>query len=108
LIGSSRNTLSNPTQDFYLLFLNLLHAVAQSNAALLMGSRFANAYRKYLEDVPKGLPGCIVPDAVTEAIASPDPKPRYLIGSGREKAGLRLRLYIPDQLFYSQVAKRLT
>ena len=42
-----------------------------------------------------------------DAVSSPDPKPRYVIGSGREKAGVRLRPFVSDRLFYSQVAKRL-
>jgi short-subunit dehydrogenase len=85
-----------------------IHTVTRSKIALLKNSRFAKAYRKYLEDVPKGLPATAVADAIVEAIASPNPKPRYLIGSGREKAAIRFRPFIPDSLFYSQVAKRLT
>ncbi|HEV8404813.1 MAG TPA: hypothetical protein VGQ13_02790 [Nitrososphaera sp.] len=54
------------------------------------------------------MPPSAVAGAIVEAIASPNPKLRYVIGSGREKAGVRLRSYIPKRLFYSQVAKRLT
>lgn len=85
-----------------------IHTITQSKAALLRNSKFANAYRKYLENVPKGLPASTVADAISQAIGSPDPKQRYVIGSGREKAGIRLRPFIPDSLFYAQVAKRLT
>jgi short-subunit dehydrogenase len=85
-----------------------IHSATKSKAELLMDSRFANAYRKYLEDVPRGLPASVVAGAIVEAITSPNPKPRYVIGSRREKAGVRLRPYVPDRLFYSQVAKRLT
>jgi short-subunit dehydrogenase len=86
-----------------------IHAVTNSKTALLKEkSRFASAYKKYLEDVPAGLPASRVADAIVEAISSSDPKPRYVIGSGREKAGLKLRPYIPDRLFYSQISKRLT
>jgi len=85
-----------------------IHTVTQSKTALLRNSRFANAYRKYLDDIPRGLPAGAVADAIVHAITSPTPKPRYVIGSGREKVGVRLRPYIPDRLFYSQVAKRLT
>jgi len=86
-----------------------IHAVTNSKTAILKKkSRFAGAYKKYLEDVSRGLPVSRVADAIAEAISSPDPKPRYIVGSGREKAGLRLRPYIPDRLFYSQVSKRLT
>jgi short-subunit dehydrogenase len=86
-----------------------IHAVTNSKTPLLKEkSRFARAYKKYLEDVSSGLPASRVASTIVEAISSPDPKPRYVIGSGREKAGLRLRQYIPDRLFYSQVSKRLT
>jgi len=85
-----------------------IHTITKSKTALLKNSRFTNAYRKYLEDVPRGLPSRVVAEAIVEAISSRNPKPRYVIGSGREKAGLRLRPFVPDRLFYSQVAKRLT
>ncbi len=85
-----------------------IHTVTRSKTALLRDSRFAKAYRKYLEDVPRGSPASAIAGAIVEAIASPNPKARYLIGSGREKAGVRIRPYVPDRLFYSQVAKRLT
>lgn len=85
-----------------------IHTVTQAKVSLLRNSRFSDAYRKYLENVPRGLPANVVADAIAKAIASPNPKPRYIIGSGRERAGIRLRPYIPDRLFYSQVAKRLT
>ncbi|HEU0048438.1 MAG: hypothetical protein E6K88_05550 [Thaumarchaeota archaeon] len=57
---------------------------------------------------PNGLPPSAIADTMIDAIASANPKLRYIIGSRREKAGVRLRPYIPDKLFYSQVAKRLT
>ena len=86
-----------------------IHAVTNSKTALLKKrSRFSRAYKKYLEDVSAGLPANKVAGAIVEAISSPDPKPRYIISSGKEKAGLRLRQYVPDRLFYSQVSKRLT
>ena len=84
-----------------------IHTITRSKTAALSSSRFAKAYQKYLEVVPKGLTACKVAKAILDAIATPDPKPRYVIGSGREKAGIRFRPYIPDKLFYSQVAKRL-
>jgi len=85
-----------------------IHTVIRSKTALLKNSRFAKSYRKYLEDVPKGLPASVVAEAIFDAVSSPNPKARYVIGSGREKAGVRLRPYMPDRLFHSQVAKRLT
>jgi len=85
-----------------------IHTITRSKTAVLNNSRFAKAYRKYVEDVPKGLPASAVADAILDAVSSPNPKPRYTIGSGREKAGVWLRPYVPDRVFYSQVAKRLT
>jgi short-subunit dehydrogenase len=84
-----------------------IHSITKSKTSRLSNSRFANAYRKYLGDVPSGLPAQIVAEAILEAISFPNPRARYVIGSGREKAGVKLRPYIPDKLFYSQVAKRL-
>ena len=84
-----------------------IHAVTRSKTAALKDSRFAGAYHQYLEDVRRGLPASKVAAAILHAVSSPDPKPRYVIGSGREKAGVRLRPHIPDGLFYSLVAKRL-
>jgi short-subunit dehydrogenase len=86
-----------------------IHTVTNSKTGLLKEkSRFAQAYKKYLEDFPSGLPASKVAYAILEAMSSPDPKTRYIIGSSREKTGLRLRRYIPDGLFFSQVSKRLT
>jgi short-subunit dehydrogenase len=85
-----------------------IHTITKSKTETLKGSRFAAAYRRYLEEVPNGLPASKVAEAILHAVSSPDPKPRYVIGSGREKAGVRLRPVIPDGIFYSQVAKRLT
>jgi len=84
-----------------------IHTVTKSKTALLKNSRFASAYRKYLDHVPRGLPAGAVAGAIVEAISSSNPKPRYVIGSSREKTGVRLRPYIPDRLFYAQVAKRI-
>lgn len=84
-----------------------IHEVTKTKTAPLRNSRFAGAYRKYLEDVPHGLPASVVADAILEAVSSPNPKTRYVLGSAKEKAGARLRPYIPDGLFYSQVAKRV-
>ena len=84
-----------------------IHEVTKSKTAPLRNSRFAGAYRKYLEDVPRGMPASVVADAILEAVSSPNPKTRYVLGSAKEKAGARLRPCIPDGLFYSQVAKRV-
>src|SRR5437867_2208739 len=84
------------------------HTVTRSKIVLLGNSRFANAYSKYLDNVPNGLPPSAVAGTIVDAIASANPKLRDIIGSRRENAGVRLKPYISDKLFYSQVAKRLT
>ena len=105
---------SHEISDFKVVSINPgvietnIHTVTRSKIVLLGNSRFANAYRKYLDNVPNGLPPSAVAGTIVDAIASANPKLRYIIGARREKAGVRLRPYIPDKLFYSQVAKRLT
>jgi short-subunit dehydrogenase len=84
-----------------------IHEVTKAKTAPLRSSRFAGAYRKYLEDVPRGLPASVVADAILDAVSSPSPRPRYILGSAKEKAGAKLRPFVPDGLFYSQVAKRV-
>jgi short-subunit dehydrogenase len=84
-----------------------IHSVTESKVSMISNSRFADAYRKYIHDVPKGLPASAVADCILEAIGSADPKPRYIIGSGREKAGARLRPFIPDRMFFAEIAKRI-
>jgi short-subunit dehydrogenase len=70
-------------------------------------SRFSNAYNKYLNNIPCGLSAKIVANVIDQAIRSSTPKHRYIIGSNKEKLALRLRPFIPNKLFYSQVAKRI-
>ncbi len=84
-----------------------IHSLTESKVSMIKDSRFADAYRRYLHDVPKGLPASVVADYIFEAIASSDPKPRYIIGSGRERLGARLRPFIPDRMFFAEIAKRI-
>ena len=70
-------------------------------------SRFSSAYNKYLNNIPSGLSAKIVANVIDQAIRSSTPKHRYIIGSSKEKLALRLRPFIPNKLFYSQVAKRI-
>ena len=93
-----------------------IHAITSARVESLKGitaenehtsSRFARAYRKYLQDVPKGLPASVVAAVIVEAISSANPKSRYIVGTAKEKAGVKLRRFVPDNLFYSQVAKRI-
>ncbi|NOJ27047.1 MAG: short-chain dehydrogenase/reductase [Nitrososphaera sp.] len=82
-----------------------IHTITESKADMIEKSRFAGAYRKYLQ-APRGLPASVVADYILQAM-SDNPQPRYLIGSGREKLGTRLRPLLPDKMFYSQVSKRI-
>lgn len=84
-----------------------IHNVTTHKLEAFHGSRFAHAYKKYLEDVPPGLPVDTVGQAILDAINSKKPKQRYLIGSAKEKTGVRLRPLIPDSVFFSQVARRI-
>ena len=70
-------------------------------------SKFSNAYKKYLKEIPLGLSPKTVADVIDKAICSPNPRYRYVIGSNREKLALSLRPFIPDRVFYSQIAKRI-
>jgi hypothetical protein len=54
-----------------------------------------------------GLKASVVADVIRNAISSPNPKQRYMIGSTKEKLAIRLRPIIPDRLFYSLVAKQI-
>ncbi len=62
-------------------------------------SRFVNAYEKYLEHIPIGLPASTLANAIAEALSSPDPKPRNIMGSNKKKVKVRLRPYIQNRLF---------
>ena len=84
-----------------------IHGVTADKISDIKGSRFANAYRKYLENVPRGLEAITVGQAILDAITSGNPRRRYVIGSMKEKAGVRLRPYVPDSIYYPQISKRL-
>lgn len=84
-----------------------IHNITMDRIAIHSDSRFASAYSKYLQDTPKGLAATAVGEAIVHAMTSDKPKLRYLIGSAREKAGIRFRPLIPDSLFYSQVSHRI-
>jgi short-subunit dehydrogenase len=84
-----------------------IHSVTISRIALLKQSRFRQAYSKYLENIPKGLPPSAVATVIEEAISSPNPKLRYFVGSPRERIGIRLKPLLPDRLFFQVLAKRL-
>lgn len=71
-------------------------------------SRFVGAYNKYLaKEKYSGLKSNVVADVVCNVISSPNPKQKYVIGSNKEKIAVKLRPFIPDNLFYSLLVKRL-
>jgi short-subunit dehydrogenase len=84
-----------------------IHSVTDEKVSQLKNSRFAKAYRKYLRETPRGLPASIVADAIHDAVSSPKPKYRYLLGSAKEKAGVRLRRIAPDDTIHALVARRV-
>jgi short-subunit dehydrogenase len=71
-------------------------------------SRFIGAYNKYFANKKhSGLKSNVVADVICNAIYSPHPKQKYVIGSTKEKMVVKLMPFIPDNLFYSLIAKRL-
>ena len=71
-------------------------------------SRFIGSYSKYFNKRNyAGLRSSTVADVICNAISSPNPKQRYIIGSTKEKLAVRLRFLIPDIIFYSLVAKQI-
>lgn len=85
-----------------------VHSITADKIESYMNSRFSGAYKKYLLEMPGGMPSSVVGKAILHAIISKSPRHRYLIGSAKERAGLMLRSLIPDAVFYSQVARRIS
>jgi NAD(P)-dependent dehydrogenase (short-subunit alcohol dehydrogenase family) len=84
-----------------------IHTITTEKVGALQASRFARAYKRYLGETPKGLPSSAVAEVIVDAISAAKPKQRYIIGSAKEKLGIKLRPLIPDSVFYSQVARRI-
>jgi short-subunit dehydrogenase len=84
-----------------------IHFVTDEKVSQLKNSRFSRAYKRYLQETPRGLQASVVADAIYDAVSSSKPKYRYLLGSTREKAGVRLRRIAPDNVIHSLVAKRI-
>jgi short-subunit dehydrogenase len=91
-VNTNINTVSKPKLD------NLIEKKS---------SRFSEIYRKYMYNVPKGLPPDSVANVILNAISSPKPKTRYVVGSTALKLGVRMKKFVPNRLFFSQVAKRI-
>jgi len=58
--------------------------------------------------IKQGLPASSVANVIVEAISSTNPKYRYIVGSAKVKIGIKMRRYIPDKIFFSQTAKRIS
>jgi short-subunit dehydrogenase len=92
LIDTNINSVSRPKLD---------------NLVEKKSSRFSEIYRKYLYNVPRGLPSDSVANVILRAISSQKPKCRYIVGSTAVRIGVRMKKFVPDRIFVSQVAKRI-
>jgi short-subunit dehydrogenase len=71
-------------------------------------SRFIGSYNKYfIKRNYAGLKPNVVANVICNAISSPNPKQKYVVGSTKEKLAVRLKPFIPDSLFYSLIAKQI-
>jgi NAD(P)-dependent dehydrogenase (short-subunit alcohol dehydrogenase family) len=71
-------------------------------------SRFIGSYSKYfIKRNSAGLKPSVVANVICNAISSPNPKQKYVVGSTKEKLAVRLRPFIPDSLFYPLIAKQI-
>jgi short-subunit dehydrogenase len=71
-------------------------------------SRFIGSYNKYfIKRNYAGLKPNVVANVICNAISSPNPKQKYVVGSTKEKLAVRLKPFIPDRLFYSLIAKQI-
>jgi short-subunit dehydrogenase len=91
-VNTNINTVSKPKLD------NLIEKKL---------STFSEIYRRYMYNVPVGLPPDSVANVIVNAISSQKPKDRYIVGSRRLKLGVKIRKFVPDRIFVSQVAKRI-
>ena len=71
-------------------------------------SRFIGSYNKYfIKRNSAGLKPSVVANIICNAISSPNPKQKYVVGSTKEKLAVRLRHFIPNSLFYPLLAKQI-
>jgi short-subunit dehydrogenase len=92
LVDTNINVVSKPKLD------NLIQEKS---------SRFSEIYRKYLYNTPKGLPPDSVANVILKAISSLKPKTRYIVGTKTLIFGVRMKKFVPEGIFFSQVAKRI-
>jgi len=48
-----------------------------------------------------------VANVILRAISSQKPKGRYIVGSTTLRIGVRMKKFVPDRIFFSQVTKRI-
>jgi short-subunit dehydrogenase len=71
-------------------------------------SRFIGSYNTYfIKRNSASLKPSVVANVICNAISSPNPKQKYVVGSTKEKLAVSLRPFIPDSLFYSLIAKQI-
>ena len=71
-------------------------------------SRFIGSYNKYfIKRNYAGLKPNVVANVICNAISSPNPKQKYVVGSTKEKLAVRLKPFIPDSLFYPLISKQI-
>ena len=71
-------------------------------------SRFIRSYNThFIKRNSAGLKPSVVANVIVNAISSPNPKQKYVVGSTKEKLAVRLKPFIPDSLFYSLIAKQI-
>ncbi|HJT50153.1 MAG TPA: SDR family NAD(P)-dependent oxidoreductase [Nitrososphaeraceae archaeon] len=94
--------------DIYDVLKSKLQAVITEKNDNNKESRFITPYKKYFNKQKySGLKAGVVADVIYNALSSPNPKYRYIIGSTKEKLAVRLRPIIPDSLFHSIVARQI-
>jgi NAD(P)-dependent dehydrogenase (short-subunit alcohol dehydrogenase family) len=91
-VNTGINTVSKPKLD------NLIEKKS---------SRFSEIYKKYMYNVPLGLPPDSVAKVILNVISLQKPKTRYILGSNPLRLGIKMKKFVPDRIFFSQVAKRI-
>jgi NAD(P)-dependent dehydrogenase (short-subunit alcohol dehydrogenase family) len=87
--------------------INIVSKPKLDNLIQKKSSRFSEIYRKYLYNTPKGLPPDSLANVILKAISSLKPKTRYIVGSATLTFGVRMKKFVPERIFFSQVAKRI-
>ena len=87
--------------------INTISRLKLDNLLEKKSSRFSEMYRKYIYNVPKGLPSDSVARMILRALSSQKPNARYIVGPTTLKVGVKLKKFIPETIFFSQIARRI-